>query len=173
MKKRACICFAAFVALSTGAHSQQASDVTLPSSARASSVARTQISIEEVSAAVASLPRVSGFILFQHGEIVHQHYKRSRTFTDPINIKSASKSILNALLGDRRVSVLILVKLARIFDISIEGLSAMKMSIRPKHRLSPAGMRHANRFQQLSRTQRRFVKRIIDILLERPGSAPK
>lgn len=69
-------------------------------------------------------------------------------------------------LGDRRVSVLVLVKLARIFDVSIEELSGMKMATRPKHRLSPAGMRHANRFQQLSRTEQRFVKKIIDVLLE-------
>nr|WP_298718760.1 helix-turn-helix domain-containing protein [uncultured Steroidobacter sp.] len=69
-------------------------------------------------------------------------------------------------LGDRRVSVLILVKLARIFDTSVEELSGMKMPIRAQRRLSPAGVRHAQRFQQLSKTQQRFVKRIIDILLE-------
>jgi transcriptional regulator with XRE-family HTH domain len=69
-------------------------------------------------------------------------------------------------LGDRRVPVLILVKLARIFDVSVEGLLGMKMAIRPNRRLSPAGIRHAERFQQLSKTQQRFVKRIIDVLLE-------
>src|SRR5690606_7285377 len=39
------------------------------------------------------------FILFQNGEIVHQHYARGGSFEKPINIKSASKSILNALTG--------------------------------------------------------------------------
>ena len=69
-------------------------------------------------------------------------------------------------LGDRRVSVLMLVKLARIFDTSVEELSGLKMLIRPKRRLSPAGVRHAECYQ-LSKTEQRFVKRIIDTLLER------
>jgi transcriptional regulator with XRE-family HTH domain len=75
-------------------------------------------------------------------------------------------------LGDRRVSVLMLVKIARIFDTSVEELSGLKMQIRPKRRLSPAGARHAERFQQLSKTQQRFVKRIIDVLLEQNGRQP-
>lgn len=68
-------------------------------------------------------------------------------------------------LGDRRVSVLVLVKLARIFDTSVEELSGMKMPIRTNRRLSPAGVRHAESYQQLSKTEQRFVKRIIDTLL--------
>src|SRR5690606_23438885 len=58
-----------------------------------------RISIHEISAALETLPRLSGFILFQNGEIVHQHYARGGSFEKPINIKSASKSILNALTG--------------------------------------------------------------------------
>lgn len=75
-------------------------------------------------------------------------------------------------LGDRRVSVLMLVKLARIFDISVEELSGMKMPIRSKRRLSPAGARHAERFQLMSKTQQRFVKRIIDVLLTEQSARP-
>jgi transcriptional regulator with XRE-family HTH domain len=70
-------------------------------------------------------------------------------------------------LGDRRISVLMLVKLAKIFAVSIEALTGMTLSIRPNRRLSPAGIRHAERFQQLSKTEQRFVTRIIDVLLER------
>ena len=70
-------------------------------------------------------------------------------------------------LGARRVSVLMLVKLARIFDTSVEELSGLQMPIRPKRRLSPAGVRHAECYQKLSRTEQRFVKKIIDTLLER------
>lgn len=70
-------------------------------------------------------------------------------------------------LGDRRVSVLMLVKLARIFDTSVEELSGLKMPTRPRRRLSPAGMRHAESYQRLSKTEQRFVKKIIDTLLER------
>ncbi len=75
-------------------------------------------------------------------------------------------------LGDRRISVLVLVKLAKIFGVSIEVLTGMTMPVRPKRRLSPAGIRHAERFQRLSKTGQRFVKKIIDVLLEhnsRPG----
>jgi CubicO group peptidase (beta-lactamase class C family) len=97
LERRVCICFAALV-LSTGAaRSEEASEPTHATSAGVSSVAGRRISIDEVSAALASLPRVSGFVAFQHGEIVHQQYAGGGAFAKPINIKSASKSILNAL----------------------------------------------------------------------------
>lgn len=71
-------------------------------------------------------------------------------------------------LGDRRVSALILAKLAKVFAVPVEDLMGMrKAQLLAKHRLSPAGMRHAERFQQLRRTDQRFVKKIIDVLLEK------
>ena len=71
-------------------------------------------------------------------------------------------------LGDRRVSVLMLAKLAKLFAVPVEELMGMTRSQRPSHRrLSPAGVRHAERFQLLSKTQQRFVVKIIDVLLER------
>ncbi len=71
-------------------------------------------------------------------------------------------------LGDRRVSVLILAKLAKVFGTPVEELMGLTKLPRPAHRrLSPAGMRHAERFQQLSKTEQRFVKKIMDVLLER------
>jgi DNA-binding XRE family transcriptional regulator len=73
--------------------------------------------------------------------------------------------------GDRRINVLMLIKLARIFDTSVEELSGLKMPVRPQRRLSPAGVRHAERYQQLSKTQQRFVMKIIDVLLEQQPSA--
>src|SRR5688572_19083278 len=76
-------------------------------------------------------------------------------------------------LGDRRVSVLILAKLAKVFGMPVENLMGMrKVQLLAKHRLSPAGMRHAERFQQLRRTEQRFVKKIIDVLLEMNAPAP-
>jgi DNA-binding XRE family transcriptional regulator len=70
-------------------------------------------------------------------------------------------------LGDRRVSVLIVAKLARVFEVSVEALMGMTRLPRPAHRrLSPAGMRHAERYQQLSKTEQRFVKKIMDVLLK-------
>lgn len=71
-------------------------------------------------------------------------------------------------LGDRRVSVLIVAKLAKVFDMPVEELMGMrKPQVSAKHRLSPAGMRHAERFQQLRKTEQRLVKKIIDLLMEK------
>lgn len=53
----------------------------------------------ELDAAVASIPRLSAFILFQGGRIHREHYANGGARDRPINTKSASKSILNALTG--------------------------------------------------------------------------
>ncbi|HEY0683002.1 MAG TPA: helix-turn-helix transcriptional regulator [Steroidobacter sp.] len=68
-------------------------------------------------------------------------------------------------LGDRRVSVLILTRIAKVFTVRVEELIglARPVGIR-KGRLSPRAMRHAERLQALSKTQQRFVIRIIDVL---------
>jgi transcriptional regulator with XRE-family HTH domain len=71
-------------------------------------------------------------------------------------------------IGARRVSVLMLAKLAPIFQISVEQLMGTSTpQLRTNRHPSPAGMRHAERFQQLSRTEQRFVKKIIDVLMEK------
>jgi hypothetical protein len=61
-----------------------------------------------------------------------------------------------------------LAKLAPIFQISVEELVGLRKASRPvNRRLSPAGVRHAECYQKLSKTEQRFVKKIIDTLLER------
>lgn len=80
-----------------------------------------------------------------------------------------TQAVLARLLGMSQQAV---VKLAKIFGLSIEALTGMSIPVRPKRRLSPAGIRHAERFQQLSKTEQRFVNRIIDVLLER-SSCPE
>lgn len=68
-------------------------------------------------------------------------------------------------LGERRVSVLILMKMAKVFVIPVEELAGMSKRERlHKSRLSPKAMRHAQRLQTLSKTHQRFVIRIIDVL---------
>lgn len=68
-------------------------------------------------------------------------------------------------LGERRISVLVLAKLAKIFSTSVEAMIGLS---KPPHvrkgRLSPRCMRHAERLQGLPKTQQRFVIRIIDTL---------
>ena len=68
-------------------------------------------------------------------------------------------------LGERRVSVLLLTKIARVFSISVEELVGMARPVRViKGKVSPRAMRHAERLQSLTKTQQRFVIRIIDVL---------
>jgi len=68
-------------------------------------------------------------------------------------------------LGERRISVLVLAKLARVFAISVESMVGLSKPLHVrKGRLSPRCVRHAERLQALSKTQQRFVIRIIDVL---------
>lgn len=68
-------------------------------------------------------------------------------------------------IAERRVSVFILIKLAKVFSTTVEELMGVTRPVRiPKRRLSPRAMRHAERLQALSKTQQRFVVRIIDML---------
>lgn len=68
-------------------------------------------------------------------------------------------------IAERRVSVFILIKLGRVFSTTVEELMGVARPVRiPKRRLSPRAMRHAERLQALSKTQQRFVVRIIDML---------
>ncbi len=58
-----------------------------------------EVSDAALDAAVAAIPQLSSFILFQGGHIHREHYANGGARDRPINIKSASKSILNALIG--------------------------------------------------------------------------
>lgn len=68
-------------------------------------------------------------------------------------------------LGERRISVLLLAKLAKVFSTPVEGMIGLsKPPLVRRGRLSPRCMRHAERLQALSKTQQRFVIKIIDVL---------
>lgn len=68
-------------------------------------------------------------------------------------------------IGERRISVLVLAKLAKIFAVSVEEMVGLSKPVRvPQGRLSPRCVRHAERLQALSKTQQRFLIRIIDVL---------
>jgi transcriptional regulator with XRE-family HTH domain len=82
-------------------------------------------------------------------------------------LKVSQQSVFAYELGERRVSLLMLVKLARIFDTSVEELSGLKMPSGPRCRLSAADIWHAECYQKLSKTEQRFVQKIIDTLLAR------
>jgi transcriptional regulator with XRE-family HTH domain len=82
-------------------------------------------------------------------------------------LKVSQQTVFAYELGDRRVSVVMLVELARIFDTSVEELSGLKMPSRPQCRLSAAGVWHAECYQKLSKSEQRFVQKIVDTLLAR------
>lgn len=68
-------------------------------------------------------------------------------------------------IGDRRVSVVILERIAKLYGISTDQvLGRVPERTPPKRRLSPRCILHAERLQSLSKTQQRFVVRILDVL---------
>ena len=68
-------------------------------------------------------------------------------------------------IGERRISVLVLAKLSKIFSTSVENIVGLSKPPRVRTgRLSPRCIRHAERLQALTKTQQRFLIRIIDIL---------
>lgn len=73
-------------------------------------------------------------------------------------------------IAERRISVFVLAKLAKIFPASVEGMVGLSTPpLVRRGRLSPRCMRHAERLQALSKTQQRFVIRIIDVLEDSNG----
>ncbi|HEY0940452.1 MAG TPA: helix-turn-helix domain-containing protein [Steroidobacter sp.] len=76
-------------------------------------------------------------------------------------------------IGDRRISAIILERIARLFRLTMDQLLGFAPEPVRKRRLSPRAMRHAERLQALSKTQQRFVVRIIDVLEEhnKPATA--
>jgi CubicO group peptidase (beta-lactamase class C family) len=64
-------------------------------------LAQTQpaVSLAQLEAEVRRQPRISTFILYQTDRLLLEYYGKGRSFEKPINIKSASKSVLNALTG--------------------------------------------------------------------------
>lgn len=68
-------------------------------------------------------------------------------------------------LGERRISVLVLVKLSNVFKVGMEDLARLKRPPKvPNRRLSPRAVRHALRLMNLTKTQQRFIIRIIDVI---------
>ena len=82
-------------------------------------------------------------------------------------------------IGDRRISAIVLERLARLFGLTMDQLLGFAPEPVRKRRLSPRAMRHAERLQALSKTQQRFVVRILDVLEQhnknsgKAGNAPQ
>jgi transcriptional regulator with XRE-family HTH domain len=73
-------------------------------------------------------------------------------------------------VGDRRVSVLALVRLAQTFGTTLEELVGLDRPLQSsKRRASPRAIRNAERLQALPTTQQRFILRILNLLEDRPA----
>jgi transcriptional regulator with XRE-family HTH domain len=68
-------------------------------------------------------------------------------------------------LGERRVSILLLAKMSKVFGTSLEDLTELNRPVSgAKGRVSPRAVRHAERLQALPTSQQRFILRILDML---------
>jgi transcriptional regulator with XRE-family HTH domain len=73
-------------------------------------------------------------------------------------------------LGERRISVIVLTKVAKALRVGVEEMIGLQEQSRArKPRLSPRALRHAERLQALPKTAQRFVIKIITTLEERGG----
>jgi transcriptional regulator with XRE-family HTH domain len=98
-----------------------------------------------------------------------EQLRRSRGYTQAELGRAlgvSQQAIFAYQLGERRVSVLILERIATLYGISMDQVvgRAPERKPPPNRRLSPRAMRHAERLQGLSRTSQRFVIRLIDFL---------
>src|SRR5687768_12631668 len=55
--------------------------------------------LDEAVKAAAELPRIHSLLVSRRGELVLERYFNGRRATTPANIKSASKSVISALVG--------------------------------------------------------------------------
>jgi putative transcriptional regulator len=76
-------------------------------------------------------------------------------------------------LGERRPTVLILVKMSKALTVPIEKLVGMTEPIKTREqRASPRAVHLGQRIQALSQTKRQFIVRILSQLEEAAQSAP-
>ncbi len=69
-------------------------------------------------------------------------------------------------LGDRRVSLVIVERIATLYGLSVDQVIGRALERKPlsNRRLSPRATRHAERLQGLSKTSQRFIVRLIEYL---------
>ncbi len=58
-----------------------------------------ETALKALPARVQEIPQVTSFQLYQNGEILSEYYRGTMHRNHPVNIKSASKSVLSALIG--------------------------------------------------------------------------
>lgn len=59
----------------------------------------SQLDFKAIEQAASQLPRMHSLLIHQHGELVYEHYFQGRHAQQADNMKSASKSVISALIG--------------------------------------------------------------------------
>lgn len=100
--------------------------------------------------------------------------RKARKFTQSELARAigvSPQAVFSYELGDRRISVLVLARIAHVLDVSAEDLIDLARPGCRSGRLSPRAARHAERLQALRRTDQRFIVRLIDLLEDRSAQA--
>ena len=70
--------------------------ITMPATGSSSTNEKAEPSLEE---ALSTLPRLRSLLISIHGELVVERYFHGARSSEPVNLKSASKSIISTLIG--------------------------------------------------------------------------
>lgn len=62
-------------------------------------LASPELDLPRIEQQAERLPRLHSLLISQHGEVVYEKYFNGRTASQPANLKSASKSVISALVG--------------------------------------------------------------------------
>jgi transcriptional regulator with XRE-family HTH domain len=86
-------------------------------------------------------------------------------------LKVSQQTVFAYELGERRISIFILRKIATLFDMTLDELANFKIHAKPRNRgVSPRALRHAERFMSLPKTQQRFINKVIDAAIKANAS---
>lgn len=116
--------------------------------AAASAIATTSaIRLDDAVAAIRDLPRLRSLLVSWRGDVIFERYFNGARASQPVNVKSAAKSVLSALVGiavDRQLIPSVEQPIARYFpdllsgeanrakrDITIEDLLTMRSGLEP------------------------------------------
>jgi len=146
---RAAAIVLALLALACGEAAPQAGERTAEPQAQARSQTRglDSLLLAQAYTRAAQLPRLYSLLVARHGELLREQYYHGRTAQSRANIKSASKSIISALVGiaiadgkltglDQRIAPLFRQDLPanpdpRLAEITIEDLLSMRSGLEP------------------------------------------
>src|SRR2546422_6551117 len=112
------------------------------------------VSLDAAARAAGDLPRLHSLLVSWHGNLILERYFNGARATQPANVKSASKSVISALVGiaiDRRLIAGVRQPLASFFpdldtskrQITIEDLLTMRSGLAPTSNVNYGALVHS------------------------------